>query len=408
MRLLVLMLLASPAAWAGGEDWPQWRGPNRDGVSHCNNLLKSWPEGGPKEVWRHEIGSGFSSIAVIGSDLYTQMSENETEYLAAYDAKNGKEKWRIALGKMYVDEFGNGPRSGPTVDGDMVYALGSYGDLAAVNRKTGEQIWKVSFSETHGGKVGRWGYSLSPLVDGDMVLLEVAGGEGKALAALNKATGETLWSGLDGIMGYSSPIAVNYKGNQHYVFLVSKAPSSPGLPPKQYAVGISKKGQKLWEHETPGFIVATPVWVGPDRIFISASNDDGCRMLKLSGDANEISVEEQWANRNLRNHFNSSILHDGHLYGFNNATLTCLDVETGEVKWAKRGLGKGSLILTGDRFIALSDRGKMVMFKAHAKGYEQISTFQPLRGKSWTPPTIAGGKMYLRNLTHMVCIDLRG
>ena len=405
--LLIGFLLAGTLVYSNNDDWPQYRGPNRDGISAAKGLAASWPAEGPKELWRVPIGIGFSSISVVDGQLFTMYTEEGIERLGCFDAATGKKKWSQEIGRNFEDSFGDGPRSGPTVDGSVVYALGSYGDLIAVNVKDGTLAWRVSFEERYQGKAGRWGYSASPLVDGNRLLVEAGGGEGKGVAALNKQSGETLWTVYNGHMGYSSPIVAEIHGVRQYIFLATNPAAQEGAPPTQTAIGISTQGTVLWRHDVPGFIVAMPVFVGPDKVFVSASNDDGARLLQIEKGADGFSAKELWQSRFMKNHFNSSIVVDGHVYGFSNATLTCMDLESGERKWVKRGLGKGSLIQFQDRMLALSDKGKLTMFALSPEGYQEVAAVQPLKGKSWTMPTIAAGKLYLRNQTEMLCMDLK-
>lgn len=403
-------LLINCLLWGGlslaQDAWPQYRGPNRDGVSPMKNILKSWPESGPKQLWKVSIGTGFSAIAVVDGHVYTMFADGDREFLGCFNEANGTEKWRLDVGALFKDEFGDGPRSGPVVDGDLVFGLGSNGQLHAANRKTGKEVWKVSFTEAMSGKVARWGYSSTPLVDGDRLIVEVGGGEERGVAALDKKTGKTLWSAYNGETGYVSPIAIDYKGQRQYVFIGTKK-AEPNRAPPQELVGFSKDGKVLWSHEIPGFTVAMPIFVGPDKIFVSASNDDGCRLIQLKEKDGKIAPEELWQSRYMKNHFNSSVVYKGHVFGFSNATLTCLSLETGERKWSKRGLGKGSLVLVDNHFMVLSDKGRLLMIEASTEGYRQISAWQALEGKSWTEPTAADGKLFLRNLTEMSCIDLR-
>ena len=253
----ITLLLLSPALTETGLDrgspdsaWPQFRGPDRSGVVERAPLADSWPEGGPPEVWRRELGPAFSAISVVGDRLYTLFSDGDgadgeseaKEYAGAFDPRTGEELWRRALGPTFVNEFGNGPRSTPTLDSGTLFALGSMGDLYALAAENGEVRWHVSLGETFGARPSRWGFSTSVLVDGDLLLVESGGKEGKAVAGLDRATGETRWHFGDAAdeHSYSSPIAVALGGERHYVVIAAGQ-----------AQGIDREGKTLWAHPWP-------------------------------------------------------------------------------------------------------------------------------------------------------------
>ena len=195
-RIMIAFVLFASISLCAQDNWPQYRGPNRDGHSGSTGMLKTWPENGPRLMWRVPIGEGFSAITVVDGLLYTGFAEAEKEFLGCYEADSGKELWRLAIGEIFNDEFGDGPRSAPTVDGELVFALGSKGELHAADRKTGKEVWMVSCSERFGSKVARWGYSMSPLVDGDRVIMEAGGGENNAIVAPGPKNGKNHMVGL--------------------------------------------------------------------------------------------------------------------------------------------------------------------------------------------------------------------
>ncbi len=389
------------AANAFGHDWPQFRGIHRDGISAEIDLLQSWPDAGPKEVWRHSIGEGYSGISVVGTRFYTMYGgEHEgepTEFAAAFDAKTGEEVWRTAIGAKYEGEFGYGPRSTPTVDGDMVYVLGSQGDLAALSIKDGSKKWVLNLPEKFGTKKPYFGFSNSALVDGDKLLIECGGPDGKSYSALDKKTGEIVWTFGEGGPGYNSALPIQVNGERRYVYFAGEKLNS-----------VNEKGEEVWSHPWPeGETHAMPVFVPPDRVFGSGAEGVGATLLRVQEEEGNATVEEVWKTPFMRNHFSSSVYHDGHIYGFDNATLKCISLEDGKMKWGKRGLGKGSLILADGRLVVLSDRGKLLLITASPEGYEEQGTTQALEGRSWTAPTVAGGRLYVRNHTEMVSYDIK-
>lgn len=404
MLLLIGLCLPLYGGDEGEDSWAQFRGPARDGISNSKNLLQSWPDDGPREIWRKPLGTGFSGFAVDGDRFYTLFAEDSTEFLGCYNQADAEELWRFELGKMFVDEFGNGPRSTPVIDGNTIYALGSMGFLYSIDKNDGKSSWQVSFPEMFESTVPRRGFSMSPLIDGDRLIVEVGGLVqpqdsifNSNIAAFSKKDGSLLWKHNinPGGTGYSSPMIITANDVRQYLFHTSRQ-----------AIGVSMDGEILWRHSTLPFVVGMPVFIAPNKVFISSATDEGCVMFRIINDSDSIRTEEVWANRDMKNHFNSTLAVNGKLYGFSNATLKCIDAETGKTHWRKRGLGKGSLIATDTHLYVLSDKGKLVLVEANPDAYTEVSRFPALKGKSWTAPTLVGGKIYLRNLTEMACFDL--
>jgi outer membrane protein assembly factor BamB len=399
-----LILTAPLGAGPPSRDWPQFRGIERDGVSLETGLLAEWPEGGPKIVWRQPLGEGYSGIAVVGDRLYTMFAvdhEGEpTEVAAAFDAGTGKEIWRTPIGKKHDTEFGNGPRSTPTVDGGSVYVLGSFGDLAALSAESGSEHWRLNLPEKFDSEVPHWGFSASVLVDGGQLIIEGGGAEGKSYAALDKKTGEVRWTIGDGRgqPGYNSAIAIEMGGKTRYVYVAGTK-----------LTAVDPDGEEIWSRDWPeGETHASPVFVAPDRIFASGAEGVGAKMVRISDGGEAAEVADLWESRFMRNHFSSSVVLDGYIYGFDNATLRCISVEDGSTAWAKRGLGKGSLILADGHLFVLSDRGKLLLLEATPEGYVEKGSAQALEGRCWTSPTLSGGRLYLRNHTEMVALHVAG
>ncbi len=389
---------ASPAASAEpGRDWPQFRGAARDGAAAA--AIEPWPEAGPKVLWRRPLGTGFSALSVAGERFYTMFAEDEVEYAAAFETATGGEIWRTGIGESFHDEFGNGPRSTPTVDGDTVFVLGSHGRLAALAAADGAKRWEVDLGERFGSPVPQRGFAFSPLVEGDLVLIRAGGGEGKAFAALDRASGATRWTALDGGPTMASPIVAAVGGARQYVFAGSEK-----------VIALSAAGEVLWTYDWERGTIAMPLFIPPDRVFVSASYDVGAVLLRLGApgaDDDEPAVRELWRNRVMKNHFSSSVHREGHVYGFDGATLKCVSLATGEQIWAKRGFGKGSLILVGDKLVVLADQGGIALLDASPEGFVERARFQALDGKSWTAPAFADGRLYLRNQKEMVALELR-
>jgi len=319
-------------------DWPQWRGENRDGKSSETRLLKEWPEGGPPLVWKvGGLGEGYSSFAVVGNRLYTQGQRSGTQYVMALDTATGEKIWEVANGRSYSNDKGNGPRGTPTVDGNRLYALGSNGRLIALDAATGETVWQEDLLGEFGGRNPQWGLSESPLVDGERLIV-TPGGRNASMVALNKVNGEEIWRSGSDAAGYSSPVIAQVNGVRQYITLTAGA-----------AVGHrASDGEQLWRYPRVAnrtANIATPL-VSNDHVFVSSDYGTGGALLHISDSG---AAEEVYFNRNMRNHYNTSMLVDGYLYGFSSAIFTAMQFETGEVVWQDRATGKGQVIFADGR-----------------------------------------------------------
>ena len=391
--------LSGTAAPATPTDWPQFRGPRGDGTSEGQGLLASWAGGGPKELWRRPIGEGFSSVAVRGDRLYTMGLDGEQETLFCLRLEDGELVWKAPVGPKFSEEFGDGPRSTPAVDGERVYALSASGRLAALRASDGGKVWERDLLADLGGRMPLRGYSPSPVVDDGLLLLEVGGVENRSIVAFDPATGAPKWTALEQRPGYSTPIVVTIDGVKQYVFAHTAGADVVALRPD---------GALHWKFAWPHGPIAMPVFVPPNRVFVSTANDVGGVLLEVTTAADgTASAREVWASREMKSHFNTTVYHDGHLYGFDNATFKALDAATGKTKWAHRGFGKGSLLLADGLLVVLSDRGVLALVAATPEGYRELGRVQAMTGKSWTPPAIAGGRLIVRDQDEIVAYDLR-
>ena len=387
---------------AGAADWPQFRGVNRDGISPETELFHDWDEAGPAEIWRVPIGEGFSAPSVVGGRLYTmyaaEVDGSKVELAAAFDAASGEQIWKTTVGDKLDTEFGNGPRSTPTVVDNVAYVLGSHGDLVALAAQTGERKWGLSLQETFGSSLPGWGFSTSMLVDRGKVIVEGGGPEGKSYAALAADTGEVIWTtGEAKGAGYNSPLAVDMNGERRYVYIAGGKLRC-----------IDEDGQEVWQHEWPqGETHAMPIRVGTNRIYASGAQGVGAQMVEVTENEEGGSVSEVWKQPNLRNHFSTSVLKDNIIYGFDTATFKAVNAETGELAWAKRGLGKGSLIFADGYLYVLTDRGRLHLVEATTEAFSERGRVQALEGRTWTAPVLADGVLYLRGQSEMVAYDLR-
>jgi outer membrane protein assembly factor BamB len=395
---LVSTLYIAAAAQVAPGDWPQWRGPNRDGISKESGLLKQWAPEGPPLVWKASgAGGGYSSFAVAGGRLYTMGLRGAREYVIAFDVATGKEVWATAHGSAFRNDRGDGPRGTPTVDGATLYALGGNGDLSAMDAKTGRIIWTMNVLQKFGGENITWGISESPLVIGEKILVN-PGGPGASIVALNKKDGSLIWKSQSDRSGYSSAIPVKIGDTTQVVFFTH-----------QRAIGLDlKDGKLLWEYDRAAndvANVATPVARG-NRIFISSDYGTGAGLVEIKADGK---AQEVYFTKDMRNHHSSSILIGDHLYGFSSGILTAMRFDTGEVAWKDRSVGKGSLVYADGNLYALSENGVVGLIEATPEGYREKGRFRITQNSlpTWTHPVVAGGRLYLRDQDTIYAYDLR-
>jgi len=392
---------AEPAA-APPADWPQWRGPHRDAVSPETGLLDRWPEAGPRIAWRTAVGAGFSSVSVAGDRLYTLWDEEGEQYLVCLDARTGKEVWRRHLGKSFTHHYGNGPRSTPVVDDGVVYAVGTQGRLVAVAQATGEVAWQHDLVKQFAAKLPSYGYSSSPLVVDDKLVLE-AGGENATFMAFDKKSGKVAWKSENDRASYSSPIRIEVAGVDQIVFW-----SAHGL----HALSPAD-GKVIWRYAWETFCpvtgdplnTGTPIFLPPDRVYISSGS--GAALIRLSPTDGKFEVAKVWESAEMRSDVNASVRLGHHIYGFDRGTLKCVDARTGEVTWKARGFQRGSLIAADGKLIVLGEAGNLALVDASPDAFVQQSAVKILDGKNWTAPSLAGGRLYLRNQEELVCLDLK-
>ncbi len=396
----VLIAFLIPIAPAG-EDWPQWRGPNRDGISRETGLLSSWPAGGPPLVWKATgLGSGYSTVAVEGGRIFTLGAARDIEYLIALDVRTGKELWRTRIGRRYENNRGDGPRGAPTVEGTRVYALGGNGDLASVEAATGKVIWRVNLLERFSAGNISWGISESPLVLSDRVLLN-AGGRGGSLVALGKNDGATIWATESDEAGYSSAVVAEIRGVRQAVFFTGER-----------VVGVPvDTGAVLWSYRRVAnrtANVATPI-VSGNFVFVSSDYGTGCALLEIQGDASGMTAREVYFHQDMKNHHSSSVLVGDTLFGFSSSILTALDFATGEVLWRDRSVGKGSLVVADERLYLFSENGIAGLAEATRAGYREAGRFQiqTSGAHTWSHPVVSNARLYLRDQDTLYSFDVK-
>jgi len=394
--------------------WAQWRGENRDGISQETGLLKSWPADGPPVAWQSSgLGGGYSSVAIADGRMVTMGKFGNETRLIAIRLDDGAKIWDVAVGG------GDAPNCTPTIDGDSVYGLSHSGDLICVEFATGKEVWRKNFPNDFGGQMmSVWGYSESPLVDGDRLIV-TPGATDAALAALDKRTGELIWksalppnpgpAGKDGA-AYSSIVIGNGGGVKQYVQLVGRG-----------VIGVeAETGRFLWGYNRVANTTAnvpTPI-VSGDLVFCSSGYDDGgSALLRLTGNRGQVAMQEVWykTNRELQNHHGGMILVGDHVYmghGHNNGFPVCFDLKTGRDLWRPgRGPGSGSaaVVCADGHLYFRYENGTMALIEANPRKYELKGNFDIAinNGKSWAHPVVFNGRLYLRDQDEMICYDIR-
>jgi outer membrane protein assembly factor BamB len=395
--LLVACLLGTATVKA--DDWPNWRGPQRNGHTAEKNWLDQWPAAGPSIAWKAKVGLGFSSFVVGGGRAFTVGHAAEKDTVFCFDAVSGKELWKHSYAAELGDKFFEGGTTGtPTLESGRLYWLSRWGDLFCFAAADGKIIWSKNIQKETGLRIPDWGFTGAPLVLDDLLVLNV----GDAGVAVEKASGKLVWKSADDNAGYSTPLPLK-RGNDALALFGNGT---------AYLAVNARTGKEAWRFKwltEYGVNAADPV-VNDDRVFISSGYNKGAALLKL-GDGEP---EQVWKSKALRTQLNAAVLHEGHLYGVDGdttakATLKCLEFETGKEKWAQPSFGSGGVIIADGKLIALGGTGELLVAPATPTGFKPTSRAQVLGGKCWTAPVLANGLVYCRNSRgDVVCVDLRG
>jgi outer membrane protein assembly factor BamB len=394
-------------------DWPQWRGPHRDGVAHEPALLTQWSKDGPSRLWKVPGGGGYSSFAVAGGRVYTLLGQEDQEVVLCLNAADGKELWRHAYGGSRLAQY-PGPRSTPTVDGGRVYTVGAGGQMFCLDAVSGKVHWQHDLAtELHAGG-GQWGQAFSPLIVGDL-LITSPGGAGASLAAFDRTSGKLAWKAHDDPPGYSSPVAFTAAGVPQVVAFTGN--SVVGVVPET--------GRLLWRHPwVTDFNVnaATPLTIHArrkpatgkqgagtlDYVFISSGYGRGCALLKIEPAADgSFTATVVYENNNLCSHFGSPVRLGDSIFGFNESRLTCINLRSGEERWSKSGFNKGSLLRVDGYLIVLGESGQLAVMEAAAQEPGSLASAKIFRGKCWAMPVLADGRLFLRDENEIVCLNMK-
>jgi outer membrane protein assembly factor BamB len=431
--LLLFLLVPCPLGPVFADDWPQWRGPNRMGVSKETGLLQSWPPEGPKLLWTFpDAGSGDSGMAIVGDRLYSIGSQGKKEYVYAIDLKTQKKLWSVEVGPLHIDNgCGEGPRSTPAVDGDFVCAIGGHGDLVCVNTATGKKIWSQGLKTSLDGKKPMYGFSESPLIDGDQVVASPGSLKGPIMA-FDKKTGTLKWRclipanfvkknrpGNYGDSTYTSMIAIESGGVRQYVQILGSI-----------LVGVrASDGKVLWSYRIS--TLNSPIYHN-DCVFVPSVGREASLLVKLIPEGGQFKTEKIYGNQEMQNEFTGIVQVGEYLYGFSSGRVSiagedggsfgskdkrgwmCLDFKTGKTVWVKdrvfrNRVSEGSIIFADGNLYCFHTNGCAMLIKATPAGYQEGGQFYPpgKRKRCWTYPALANGKLYLRDLDRIYCYDVR-
>jgi outer membrane protein assembly factor BamB len=386
-----------PAAAAAetGADWPGFRGPDRNGIIRGVRIETDWSASPPVELWRRPVGPGWSSFAVHGGLLYTQEQRGDDEVVACYSVTTGEPVWRHRdAARFWESNGGAGPRGTPTLSDGRVYTFGGTGILNALDAYDGAVVWSRNAASDTDEKLPYWGFSSSPLVVDDVVIVAASG----ALVAYDLATGDPRWFGPAGGESYSSPHLLTIDGVTQILQL-----SGDGL------TGVRPTdGTLLWEHPWPGDPIVQPALTADGDVLISVSAQSGTRRIAVAHGAGGWTIEERWTSIRLKSYSSDFVVHDGHAFGFDGTILACIDLEDGKRKWKGGRYGIGQLVLLAeqDLLLVLSERGDLVLVEAAPDQFTEVARFPAIEGKTWTHPVLVGDVLLVRNAQEMAAFRL--
>ncbi len=403
---LALWLLTPCGALAQALSWPQWGRPNRNFKVETKGLASSWPEKGPRQLWKRELGDGYSAIAADGDRLYTIYRKGEQDVTIALDAKTGRTLWEHVseapfLPRMQM-ENGPGPHSTPLIAGDRMFTIGVTGKLHCYDKQTGKVIWSHDlWQEFQGTKLGR-GYSPSPIAYKQTLIVTV-GGKGNALMAFNQKDGAVVWKNQDHSNAHPSPILINVDGQDQLVIFMQQ--EIGGFDPNN--------GAELWRHPHPtqyGLNISTPVWGDGNLLFCSSAYNGGSRVLQLNNRDGKTQVKELWFSNRLRIHIGNAIRVGDYIYGssgdFGPAFVTAVEIKTGNVVWQDRSLSRACFLYADGKFIVLDEDGHLALATVSPTGLKIHSKVELLNRNAWTAPTLVGTRLYIRDRKVIMALEL--
>lgn len=397
---------AAPAAARAGTAWTQWGGPNRNFHVDAAGIRDTWPAGGPRVVWKRALGEGYSSPVVEGNTLYTMYGRPREEVVIAANAETGQTLWEHVTPMTFnsdAPEMGNGPYATPLLAGDRLFTAGVAGRLQCLDRKTGKVLWTQQLWTDHGGSRLMYGYASSPIAFRDMVIVPV-GGRGKSVMAFRQSDGGIAWAKHDLGNVYSSPILINVGSLEQLVQLMDGS-----------LIAVNPHNGDLQWHvpfkADYSIAVATPVWGRDNRLFISSEYNGGAKVIELQANGNATTAKEVWSTPRLRLHHGNAIRVGDAIYFSSGgkgsqAILSAVDVRTGNIHWQERSIEKATFVWADGKLITLDQAGTLMIAYPSTTGFK-IAAKAPLLTKlSWTPPTLVGTRLYIRDRRDMMAVDL--
>ncbi|QDT09118.1 outer membrane biogenesis protein BamB [Planctomycetes bacterium K23_9] len=394
---------------AATANWPQWRGANRDGKSHASGLMSKWPDAGPDLLWQiRGLGEGYSTPAVVGETIYLLGTEDDAAFVLALSRDDGRQLWKAPLGSKGGGGGFSGPKGTPTIDGELLFAIGCDGTLACLRRDDGNLVWAKNLKQDFGGAPGHWEYAESPLIDGRKLICTPGGGT-QTIVALNKTSGVPIWKSpignfADGgyvTAGYASTIAADILGTRQYIAFLHGGVVSVD----------AKTGTPLWRYDSPANSTAncsTSV-VSGNNVFAASAYGTGGGRATLTRNGRTWNVKEDYFVKKMENHHGGFILHEGYIYGTNNSVLLCLDWRNGALQWQNRCVGKGSVTLAENHLYVRGEKGEVALVEATPDEYREKGRFKQSDRSdknAWAHPVVAGKRLYLHDQDRLMCYDL--
>jgi outer membrane protein assembly factor BamB len=380
--------------------WTDFRGPNRAGIYSETAIETAWPATGLPRLWKQPIGGGYASFSVAEGRAYTIEQRRDQEAITAYDVETGRELWAFTYPALFDEILGGpGPRATPVYFEGLIYSLGTNGDFYCLSARTGKPKWSKNILADNQAKNIHWAMAGSPLIVDEKVIVTPGGANGKSIVAYNRLTGAPIWTSLNDRAGYTSPILATLAGRKQIVWI------SGGR-----AVGLAvEDGKLLWEFPFPAQMdmnCSQPVVIDDSNVLLSSAQGPGAALLEITKTGDGYAPRVVWQNNRLKNKFNSSVLYQGYVYGFDEAVLACMDAKTGELKWKGGRYGYGQLLLAGSHLVVLTEEGEVVLVRATPEGHQELARFSAIEGRTWNIPAIDNGLLLVRNTTEMACFRL--